>query len=132
MLKALKTNERITAARKAKGVSQKELSIRTDISSSAISAYEQGTRNPTKKNYQLLADVLDVPVLWLMGLDEGVAYTEEETEVLNVLHQKKQIDIEELKSKDIELVIDGRKATSQEIAIISDLILSMRNNQKKD
>lgn len=128
VFKELKSNERITAARKTKGVSQKEMSARTKLSSSTISAYEQGTRNPTKENYRILADFLEVPVLWLMGLDDGIAYTSEEQEVLNMLHQTKQIDIEDLKSKDIELIIDGRKATSKEIAIISDLIMSMRNN----
>lgn len=128
----LKINERITEARKAKSVSQKELSQKTGLSSSTISAYEQGTRNPTKENYRILADFLEVPVLWLMGLDEGIEYTDEQQEVLNMLQRKKQIDIAELKSKDIELIIDGRKATEEEIAVMTNLIISMREYHNKN
>lgn len=132
MYKELKINERIAEARKAKGVSQKELATKTGLSSSAISAYEQGTRNPTKENYQVMAKILDVPLLWLMGLDDGVAYSDAENEIISMLHEKKQIDIEDLRSNNIELIVDGRKATDEEITIMCNVILGIRGYKEKD
>ena len=63
---------RITQARKAKGITIKELSIRTEtLSPARISNWEQGTRSPGPEEAKLLSKSLDVAASWLLNLTDN-------------------------------------------------------------
>ena len=51
---------RIKELRKSKGITQKELADRTGIAQTEISRLENGTRNPSIKLLQRLAEGLDM------------------------------------------------------------------------
>ena len=54
-------------ARKAKALSMKALGKLINVSESTISLYENGKRNPDNKTLNMLADVLEVSVDYLLG-----------------------------------------------------------------
>ena len=63
---------RITKARKAKGITIKELSARTEtLSPARISNWEQGTRSPGPVEAKLLASVLHVSASYLLCLTDS-------------------------------------------------------------
>ncbi len=60
--------EKVRAARKERGLPQKELAARTGIAVRTIINYESGSRMPkSKDSYVRLAEVLDsiFPLLWM-------------------------------------------------------------------
>lgn len=63
----MKFNERLVAARKALGISQKELAQKIDIKQGRLSLYETGKREPDVFTLGKLADALDVCADWLIG-----------------------------------------------------------------
>ena len=66
--------EKVRAARKERGLSQKELAARTDIAVRTIINYESGSRMPkSKDSYVRLAEVLDIDLASLM--DEHAEFT---------------------------------------------------------
>ena len=66
--------EKVRAARKARGLSQKELAARTDIAVRTIINYESGSRMPkSRDSYVRLAEVLDIDLSSLM--DENAEFT---------------------------------------------------------
>lgn len=58
--------ERIKAARKQKGLTQKELAEILNIAFPNISQYERGERNPKLSTLQRIADALEIPVDMLL------------------------------------------------------------------
>lgn len=58
---------KLHALRKARKVTLKQLSKDTDISFSALSAYERGTRNPKINTIRTLAEYFDVSSDYLEG-----------------------------------------------------------------
>ena len=66
--------EKVRAARKERGLSQKELAARTHIAVRTIINYESGSRMPkSKDSYVRLAEVLDIDLASLM--DENAEFT---------------------------------------------------------
>ena len=66
--------EKVRAARKERGLSQKELAARTGIAVRTIINYESGFRMPkSKDSYVRLAEVLDIDLSSLM--DENAEFT---------------------------------------------------------
>ena len=65
------TAERIKAARKNAGLTQKQLADKLGISPVGITQWETGVRKPKAETLKRLADALDVPI---MELDERFAY----------------------------------------------------------
>ena len=61
--------ERLNEAMNDKNFSPSDLSRKTGIDKSSISRYRSGNYDPGKKNFFLLADVLDVNPAWLAGED---------------------------------------------------------------
>lgn len=59
--------ERIRAARRAKGMTQKELAEKMGTSYVVISQWENGKRNPKLSTLEEIAKALEVPVLALIG-----------------------------------------------------------------
>lgn len=58
--------ERIAALRRAKGLSQKQLAEKLNISPSAIGMYEQGRREPSLAIIMELAEILSVSTDFLL------------------------------------------------------------------
>ena len=58
---------KLHALRKAKGITLEQLSDETDISFSALSAYERGTRNPKINTIRTLAEYFGVSSDYLEG-----------------------------------------------------------------
>lgn len=60
-------SDRIKQLRNEKSVSQKQLSIGTDLTVTAIQNYEYGTRKPSYDALIALADFFDVSIDYLVG-----------------------------------------------------------------
>lgn len=63
--------EKIRAARKEKGLSQKDLAEKTGLSIATIQGYEQGKYKPKIENVQKIANALEVPVGRLIPFDKN-------------------------------------------------------------
>ena len=59
------TGQRIQQARKALGLSQRELGEQLGVSGAMVGQYENDLRNPKRETLQRIADALDVSVDWL-------------------------------------------------------------------
>jgi len=65
--------ERLKLVRSHKGLTQRQLAERLNLSPSTIALYETGNRNPDPDMLKKLADFLDCSIDWLLGrvtLDE--------------------------------------------------------------
>ncbi len=91
--------DRIKAYRKSKGFTQEELAIRLNIVRQTISKWEKGISVPDAETIQRLADVLEVDVKQLLGVD-----VEAGTEDTN-----KEI-VEQLARINEQLIIKNRRA----------------------
>lgn len=120
--------DRIKEARLKAKLSQTELADLIGVAQNTLSAYEAGRRIPTLKKMDELAKHLDVKTSWLRG---EIEYTPSQKEFLTFIEQKKKIDIEELKSKNFKLVIDGEEATEEEIENAIRIIIGMREYKKR-
>lgn len=59
--------ERIYELRTSNGMSQKTLADKCRVSKFSISTWESGKRKPTRDNLQILADIFNVDIDYLMG-----------------------------------------------------------------
>ena len=59
--------EKIAAARKARGWSQEELGFKTDVSTQAVSKWENDLSVPDRKHLVRLADLLELSLDELLG-----------------------------------------------------------------
>ena len=66
-------SERIFELLKERGMSQREFSIRTDISQSAISDWKRKKTNPSAEKIMLICNVLEVTPYELLGETESKA-----------------------------------------------------------
>ena len=62
--------ERLRSARKAAGMTMKELGQKVGCAEATISHYELGRNEPPQEVLIKMAEVLGVSVSWLMGVDE--------------------------------------------------------------
>jgi len=60
-------SKRLNSARRARGLSQKELAVKTGLRQVAISFFETGRRAPSFENLKRLADGLEVTSDYMMG-----------------------------------------------------------------
>lgn len=60
---------RLKDARKKRGLSQTELANRLNIKPVNIARWENGQRNPRPSTLKRIAEILEVPVDWLLGAD---------------------------------------------------------------
>jgi len=66
------TGQRIKAARKRAGLTQKELGERLGITYQTVAQWENDLRNPKYDTLERLADALDVPLEVLLGIGDSV------------------------------------------------------------
>ena len=62
--------ERIRAARKEAGLTQKQLGEKLGVSAAMIGQYETGVRNPKLGTLKKIANALEIDLLTLIDLDE--------------------------------------------------------------
>ena len=91
--------EKIKAFRKSKGFTQEELAIRLNIVRQTVSKWEKGISVPDAENLQKLADVLDVDVKQLLGVDVDVDIEKSNKEL-----------VEQLARINEQLIIKNRRA----------------------
>ena len=130
----MSTGQRIQQARKAAGLSQKDLGLKLGVSGSMIGQYENDLRNPKLETLQKIATALDVPITYLLGtmndegaIDLGLTTLELSkrlrtdpsivTEALNIVHPDYPIShqaFEEIKRTAMKLLMQKRMAETQE------------------
>ena len=75
----MKLEERLTALRQEKGLSQAEVAEQLDVSRQAISRWETGKVVPTVDNLACLSRLYGVPMEALLYGDEGAEPVQQET-----------------------------------------------------
>ena len=63
--------ERMKMRREELGLSQRDLAERVGVSSPMICWIERGTKQPSLQLGYIIAEVLQVTVSWLLGIDES-------------------------------------------------------------
>lgn len=63
---------RIKELRQKNNLTLRELGQKVGLSKGAISRYENGVRKPKPEMWQALADLFNVPVPYLQGIDEEI------------------------------------------------------------
>jgi transcriptional regulator with XRE-family HTH domain len=85
-------SERIKKERKRKGISQKMLSTRLNISQSNVSEWERGDSRPTIENLIKIADILGVTVDYLIGrTDNPLSLIKNDTPYIDVNQFEKEL-----------------------------------------
>jgi len=64
--------ERVKNAREASGMSRKEMASRIGVKSSTVSKWESGKEDPRANRLQMVASLLNVPLLWLLAGSQQV------------------------------------------------------------
>lgn len=64
----MELGERIKQIRESKNLSQKEVSEKIGVSYQQLAQWEKGTRNPTYRNIEKIANALNVSTLSLVGI----------------------------------------------------------------
>ncbi|MGB9780652.1 helix-turn-helix domain-containing protein [Caldanaerobacter sp.] len=120
---------RIKDLRAEKGISQNELAKALGLTQQAISAYENGLREPDLETLQKIADFFNVSIDYLLGrsdirnpTDEITEAVEDDPELLefwNELKQREDLKLlfkqtRKLSPKDIKQVIRIIKAIEEE------------------
>jgi SOS-response transcriptional repressor LexA len=71
MKKVATFTERLTQLFDTTEITAQEISLRTGISTAAMSRYRNGLRSAVAEHIEAIANAFDVPVGWLMGYDES-------------------------------------------------------------
>lgn len=89
--------DRLRKLRKQKNLTQTELGAMVGVKKSAISCYENGTRNPSFEHLLDLLQIFGVTADYLIGNDHLVIKEESEPFVATPLSDEELIFLEELK-----------------------------------
>lgn len=104
---------RIREARKAKGISMRELGRRIGVSEGAISHYELGHRQPNYETLLKIGEELNVSVAYLLG-EANVNETNAKLSVLNLTEAR------------AELMDAAMNMTDEEIRTILNIIKAIK------
>lgn len=80
--------ERIKHAREASGMSQKLMASRLGVKSVTVEKWESGKEGPRANRLQMIASLLNVPLLWLLAGSQQVPETGSEQTTAELLQQK--------------------------------------------
>ena len=67
--------ERLKNAREASGMSQNLMASRIGVTAATVASWEKGDSAPRANRTQMLASLLNVPLLWLLGGSQQVPET---------------------------------------------------------
>lgn len=90
---------RIAELRSEKNLTLRDLEKITGIKNNAISQYEHGIRNPRSERWDKLAEALDVPVPYLMGLSNQRYSLKLFDSLLSKLENDDQTDVKKMVSR---------------------------------
>ncbi len=113
---------RIKEARTNRRLTQKQLAVLINKSVSAISGYENGAQTPPMDVLISIGQVLNVPITYLYGYNEGKSYS---TTGLST-KQKNAIDLIFIEFANPTTAEDGECLSPQQIEIIQRLIRSFQ------
>jgi transcriptional regulator with XRE-family HTH domain len=117
-------SKRLKELREKNGLSQESLAEKLNIPRSSITHYENSDdRLPRQNRLNEIADFFGVSVDYLIGRADTNEFTKSEK---NFLEDIDSLSIEELKEK-FNLIIDGKKATKEEIEGAIAFIRSLRS-----
>lgn len=109
--------KKLKKLREERGLLQKELASKINVSSGAIGMYENEKRNPDYKTLNKLADFFEVSVDYLLGrTDDPKAYVISGDEIPNEL---KKLGVEEL---GVEYEVKKHGLTDEDIKDVIDYI----------
>lgn len=91
--------ERIKHAREASGMSQKLMASRLGVKNATIAKWESGKEDPRANRLQMIASLLNVPLLWLLAGSQQVPDTGGEQSTAELLRQK----LDEVNSRMVKL-----------------------------
>lgn len=125
--------ERIKELRTSKGMTQKELGEKSGILAPNIRKYESSRQNPKAETLQKIANVLDVPVNYL--LDEKVNLEKFDEHITDAQKYEIQMldkgfDIDVLLDEKIELRIDEKPLSKEERKALSLFIDALKELRK--
>lgn len=100
---------RIKNLRKNAKMNQEELAKKIGVGRTTITEYECGRIQPPLDKIQAMADVFGVPVSYLTGDDFN-----DETQDISITLQKM---IEDLKTEDVDFMVDGQIITNEQKSI---------------
>lgn len=100
-------SERLFNARTEKKMSQSELAEKADVSTTTISEYETGKKQPKISTAKKLAVELDVSLDWLCGIGEGSVY--ERNPILAWYEAIKALEMKIERVTDTEVVLSYKE-----------------------
>ena len=103
--------ERLRILRLQRGMSQRELANRLNISNSTVSMYERGEREPNFEMLETIGDFFNVDTDYLIGKEDGSMYylDPDVAEMAQELHDRPEIKVmfdasRKLSKEDVEMV----------------------------
>ena len=118
----METGELIKAARKSRGLTQKQLGDLCGMADSAIRLYESGKGNPTQKTLQRIASALQVDPYSLYSFDQATQALEER---INAQEERATLDSAEKAAEAVAVLADGigdRLKYKAQIAAVMEII----------
>lgn len=103
--------ERLKKAREVSGMSRKAMANRVGVKLSTVEKWENGKMNPRANRLQLLASLLNVPLMWLLAGSQNVPEPMSGASNRQIMLQK----IDDLKSR-----IGSMKAELDELRILAE------------
>ncbi|MFD2172428.1 helix-turn-helix domain-containing protein [Tumebacillus lipolyticus] len=94
-------NERLKKMRKAKKLTQKQVAEKLEITESGYGFYEQGRNDPPKESLDILADLFDCSVDYLLGRSDIPHLSAAEAKKLRTIKDVRR-DLEEDKILDVD------------------------------
>jgi len=80
--------ERLRNARQAAGMSPKQMASRLGVKSATIGKWESGKEDPRANRLQMIASLLNVPLLWLLAGSQQVPAHGASLDAEQLLRQK--------------------------------------------
>lgn len=119
--------EKIRQARKQKGLTQEQLAKMLNVKRAVISKYETGIVEPSLKQIQRIAEVLKVPVAFLLEWEES------EERLISTGLSIEDVCFElALSPKDLKKILENNDAVSTEKIIrIAKMLTKIHNNLEK-
>lgn len=96
--------ERLKHAREASGMSQKLMASRLGVRSTTINKWESGKEDPRANRLQMIASLLNVPLLWLLAGGQQVPDRGGERDAEALLKQK--LDEVNARMRDLETSLE--------------------------
>ena len=80
--------ERLRNAREASGMSQQQMASRLGVKGATVNNWESGKEDPRANRLQMIASLLNVPLLWLIAGSQQVPDPSTDVDQQQILRQK--------------------------------------------